>query len=49
MDMLPILKTIPQPLAWLIDISIALWYIIFAISAFAEERAETPSVPAPLV
>jgi hypothetical protein len=44
-DLLPMFRTIPQPLIWLIHLAIAVWYISFAVKACATERAEFPPTP----
>jgi uncharacterized protein DUF1189 len=44
-DLLPMFRTFPRPLVWLIHIAIALWYISFTVKAGAGEPADSPSTP----
>jgi hypothetical protein len=44
-DLLPMFRTFPRPLVWLIHIAIALWYVSFAVKSCAGEPADSPSTP----
>jgi len=44
-DLLPMFRTFPRPLVWLIHLAIALWYISFAVKACAAEPSDFPSTP----
>jgi hypothetical protein len=44
-DLLPMFRTFPPPLVWLIHLIIAVWYISFGVKACAAEPAESRSAP----